>query len=145
MHRTLKVETTRPPALNCAAQQRRFNRFRMYYNEVRPHEALGQRTPASIYQSSPKSFPERLPNIEYPAHFEVRKVSNNGGVRWNSRWVNVSHVLAQEYVGLEEIDNGLWNIYFGPLWLGRFHEEDMRIEDALGRKRRRKVLPMYSE
>jgi hypothetical protein len=35
-------------------------------------------------------------------------------------------------VGLEEIDNGIWNVYFGPLKLGRLSEERMRIEDAYG-------------
>jgi hypothetical protein len=57
----------------------------------------------------------------------------------------VSHVLATEFVGFEEVDDELWNVYFGPVWLGRFHEKELKIEDALGRKQRRKVLPMYLE
>ena len=85
---------------------------------------------------------KRLPSIEYPGHYEKRLVSRNGGIRWNSRWVNVSHVLGGEYVGLEEIDNGLWDVYFGPLRLGRMDENDLRIEDSLGRKSRRRLLPM---
>jgi transposase InsO family protein len=145
MHRTLKAETARPPAGNLSAQQRRFNIFRTEYNEERPHEALGQVTPASVYTPSARSFPEHVPPIEYPGHFEVRRVSRNGGIRWNSNWVNVSHVLATEFVGFEEVDDELWNVYFGPVWLGRFHEKELKIEDALGRKRRRKVLPMYLE
>jgi len=145
MHRTLKAEATRPPAANRRAQQRRFNTFQRTYNQERPHEALGQQTPASVYQPSARTFPERLPPIIYPDHYEIRRVSNNGGIRWNSNWVNVSHVLGGELVGLEEVDNDLWNVYFGPLWLGRFHEKELRIEDALGRKARRRVLPMYPE
>jgi hypothetical protein len=43
--------------------------------------------------------------------------------------VNVSIVCAGEYVGLEEIDDGIWNVCFGPLKLGRLHERHMRIED----------------
>jgi putative transposase len=145
MHRTLKAEATRPPAANRRAQQRRFNSFQRTFNQERPHEALGQETPASVYQPSTRPFPERLPPIEYPNHYETRRVSNNGGIRWNSHWVNVSNVLGGEYVGLEEVDNDLWNVYLGPLWLGRFHEKELNIEDALGRRRRRKVLPMYPE
>jgi hypothetical protein len=34
--------------------------------------------------------------------------------------------------GLEEIDDGIWNVYFGPLTLGRLHERHMRIEDECG-------------
>src|SRR5207247_3437440 len=83
------------------------------------------------------------PPLEYPDRFEVRYVSANGGIRWNSRWVNVSIVCVGEYVGLEEIDDGIWNVYFGPLKLGRLHERRMRIEDAYGRLyRHRHVSPM---
>lgn len=139
MHRTLKAEATRPPAGNLAAQQRKFNCFRAEFNNVRPHEALDQETPASVYEASPREMPSRLPPLEYPDRFEVRYVSANGGIRWNCDWVNVSIVCAGEYVGLEEIDDGLWNVYFGPLKIGRLHEKHMRIEDEYGRLKRHKV------
>jgi transposase InsO family protein len=141
MHRTLKAETTRPAAGDLRAQQRRFNDFVHHFNHERPHEALDQQPPASVYQSSPRSFPNRLPPIEYPSHFEPRLVSRNGGIRWRCRWVNVSHTLAGQYVGFEEVDDALWNVYFGSVLLGRFHERELIIEDTLGR-RNRKVSPM---
>jgi len=143
MHRTLKAETTRPPGGNLSSQQRRFNLFREEYNQERPHEALNQDTPASRYRSSPRKMPPKLPSIDYPAHYEVRLVSRNGGIRWNCHWVNVTQTLGGEYVGLEEVDNDLWDAYFGPLKLGRFNERTLQIEDHLGRSQRRgKVLPM---
>jgi putative transposase len=139
MHRTLKAETTRPAAGNLAAQQRRFNDFREEFNEERPHEALDQQTPAACYVPSARAMPATVPPLEYPDRFEVRYVSANGGIRWNRRWVNVSTVCIGEYVGLEEIDDGIWNVYFGPLKLGRLLERHLRIEDAYGRLRRRTV------
>ena len=141
MHRTLKAETTHPPAGNLRAQQRKFNSFREEYNQVRPHEAIRLETPASLYQPSLRQMPSKLPELEYPAHFETRYVSYNGGIRWNSDWVNVSITCAGEYVGLEEIDNGIWNVYFGPVKLGRLIEEQMRIEDEFGKllRHRKKV------
>ncbi len=78
-----------------------------------------------------------MPPLIYPDRFEVRYVSYNGGIRWKKDWVNVSIVCAGEYVGLEEIDDGVWNVYFGALRLGRLHERHMRIEDAYGRLKRR--------
>lgn len=66
MHRTLKEQTARPPAATTAAQQRRFDRFRREFNEERPHEALGQRRPSTIYSPSPRTYPEQLPVVEYP-------------------------------------------------------------------------------
>ena len=139
MHRTLKAETTRPPAGNLRAQQRKFNRFQNEYNSERPHEALDMQTPQQLYSPSPRPMPNRPPPLEYPDRFEVRYVSGNGGVRWNRHWVNVSVVCIGEYVGFEEIDDGIWNVYFGPLKLGRFNERHMRIEDQFGRLQRHTV------
>jgi transposase InsO family protein len=137
MHRTLKAEATRPPSGNLQAQQTRFNRFRQEYNHERPHEALQQETPASCYTPSPRALPSRLAPMEYPGHFEVRRVSRNSGIRWHRHWVCVTHTLAGEYVGLEEVGDGLWDVYFGPVKLGRMHERLLRIEDHKGRTVRR--------
>lgn len=137
MHRTLKDETTKPPAANSRAQQRKFNAFKREFNEERPHEALDMNTPAQLYQPSNRPMPDKLPPLEYPDRFEVRYVSANGGIRWKQQWVNVTTALIGEYVGLEEIDDGLWDVYFGPLKLGRLLERHMRIEDHLGRLKRR--------
>ena len=129
-----------------SSQQRRFDRFRREFNEERPHEALDQRTPASMYQPSLRPMPSKLPPLEYPDRFEVRYVSANGGIRWNKAWVNVSTTCIGEYVGLEEIDDGIWNVYFGALRLGRLLERSMKLEDAYGRLyRHRRVLPMSSD
>lgn len=133
MHRTLKAETTRPPAHAMRSQQVKFDHFRKEFNHDRPHEALDQETPDTFYKPSPRPMPSTLPPLEYPDRFEVRYVSANGGIRWNKQWVNVSSTCIGEYVGLEEIDDGIWNVYFGALRLGRFDERNMRIEDAYGR------------
>jgi len=139
MHRTLKDETTRPPAGSLPAQQRKFNVFIDEFNNERPHEALDQQTPASCYQPSVREMPGKIPPLVYPDRFEVRYVSANGGIRWNRDWVNVSTVCIGEYVGLEEIGDGIWNVYFGPLKLGRLNERHMRIEDQYGRLQRKTV------
>jgi putative transposase len=129
LHRTLKAATARPPAATAGAQQRVFDRFRAQYNECRPHEALGQQPPARHYAPSPRPYPVRLPALEYPGHWETRRVSRNGGIRWQSRWVNVSHVLAEERIGLEPVADGLWSVYFGAVLLGRFDERTFTITE----------------
>jgi hypothetical protein len=136
MHRTLKAETTIPPAGNRSAQQRRFNAFRIDFNEVRPHEAHGQRPPASVFEPSTRPFPSKIEPPEYPAHFEVRKVSINGGIRWHSAWVNVSHLLGGDYIGLEEVADDIWAVYFGPVPLGWLHVRQAAILDHDGRSSR---------
>ena len=136
MHRTLKAETTLPPAGNRATQQRRFKSFRQEFNHVRPHEALGLDVPAQHYQPSSRPYPERLKPLEYPSHFEIRRVADNGCIRWRSERVHVSDVCSHEYIGLEEVDTGIWNVYFGSLKLGRLIEKELRIQDAYGLWRR---------
>lgn len=86
-------------------------------------------------------MPTRLPSLEYPGHYAVRRVSANGGIRWGARWVNVTHTLGGEDVGLVEIDDGEWDLYFGPLRLGRFHERTYLVEDTHGCQRRRRRRP----
>ena len=110
MHKTLKAATARPPQAHLAAQQRCFDHFRERYNTERPHEALGDETPASCYTPSPRPYRSRLAPLLYPGHYERRLVSRNGGVRWHARWVNVSHLFAELEIGFEEIDDGLWNV-----------------------------------
>jgi transposase InsO family protein len=127
MHRTLKAETTRPPAANLAAQQPLFDTFRQEFNEQRPHESLDQRPPAELYEPSPRPYPDRVPEVEYPGHYEVRQVRHDGYVRWRGQPLFVSEVLGREPVGLEEVDDGIWSLYFGPLLLARFDERERRL------------------
>jgi hypothetical protein len=140
-HKTLKADATRPAAATRAAQQRRFTRFRQEYNTERPHEALGQQPPGALYTPSSRPYPRRLPPLVYPAQYEVRLVSANGGVRWRRGWVNCSHVLAGEYIGLEEVAAGIWAVSFGPVLLGRFQERTRAIIGAHNRNRLRTPRP----
>lgn len=134
-HRTLKDRTTRPPAGTPRAQQRAFDRFRQEYNEVRPHDANGGRPPALLYRPSPRPYPNRLPAVDYPAHFERRLVNHNGVIRWHCHRIVISQVLEAEPLGLEEVDDGLWSVYFGPVLLGRLDEKTMVFHGAFPHQR----------
>jgi transposase InsO family protein len=140
MHRDLKAEATIPPAGNRIAQQRRFNRFRREFNKIRPHEAHDQQPPATVYTPSTRPFPKKIQMPEYPEHYEVRRVSKNGGIRWHSAWVNVSHLLGGEYVGLEEVADDIWSVYFGSVSLGWLHVRKGAILDHDGTMSRRPKL-----
>lgn len=125
MHRTLKQAATRPPSRSMRSQQQRFDAFCREYNDERPHEALGQHTPASQYSASPRQYPERLPEMYYPDYFEVRKVCNNGVVYWRNKVVYISDLLKGENVGFEEINEGIWQVHFGPVMVGRLDERQI--------------------
>lgn len=121
MHKTLKADATRPPSSNLSEQQIRFDKFRREYNDERPHESLGQQTPASCYSPSSRAFPAILPALIYPAHCEVRVVTQSGAINFGSRRFQLSTALTNQEVGLEEIDDDLWTVSFGPLLLGTLH------------------------
>lgn len=127
MHRTLKAETARPPAATLRAQQCRFRRFTAEYNEQRPHQALADRTPAQFYRPSNRLLSMRTEPADYPGHFEVRRVRREGVIRWLGRSVFVSRALQGEYIGLEEIDDGIWSIWFISHLLGRIDLRTMKI------------------
>ena len=127
MHRTLKQETASPPAANRRRQQERFDRFRQEYNEQRPHQALGQQTPDSYYEPSPRPYPERLQEAEYPLHWQVRRVSPGGQMRWAKAYVFLAHALEGEPVGLEPIDDRLWRVWFHSYEVGFFEEDKLLL------------------
>ena len=106
MHRTLKDETARPPAATIGEQQARFDRFRRYYNEERPHEALGQTPPGRHWQPSARALPRRLAEPWYDADHEVRRVRPPGTIKWRGEPVFIGEALAGELVGLAELDHG---------------------------------------
>jgi putative transposase len=118
MHLTLKAETARPPRSSFRSQQRAFDVFRKEYNEERPHEALGNDTPATHYESSRKSFPEKLPEPDYPEHFRVQRAQHNGVISVDGVQFYISNCIDEEYLGLEPVGDGCWKVYFGPVELG---------------------------
>jgi transposase InsO family protein len=127
MHRTLKQETAQPAAANRRAQQRVFDRFRGEYNEQRPHEALGMHTPALLYEPSPRAYPARVPEPEYPATMLVRSAHHQGHIRWKKHEVFLSEVLRGERVGLLPVDERWFTIYFAQFPLARFDSYKLRI------------------
>ena len=107
MHRTLKQEATIP-----AAQQRRFDAFREEFNQVRPHGAIGMKRPGEVYQSSRRRMPEKIERYEYPGHYLVRRVSGSGTIRISNNQFFVSNTLRGDYVGAEEVDDGIYDLFF---------------------------------
>lgn len=126
-HSVLKAETARPPAPHAAAQQRRFARFCVEYNQDRPHEALGLQPPASRYQASRRPLPPRLPPLNYPAHMEIRRVASNGCISWRSEALFIATALDGQDIALEEVEDGIWTIRFATVALGRYDERRRTI------------------
>jgi len=133
MHRTLKQEATVPPGSSLRAQQRKFDRFREEFNEERPHEALGMKRPAQIYRPSSRSMPRRMEPYDYPSHYLVRRVSRDGTIRVLRNQVFVSNTLHEDNVGLEEVDDGVYDLFFCFHQIGRYELRANKIHDIVSR------------
>ena len=130
MHRSLKAAAIQPPAHTLAEQQRRFDAFVQEFNWERSHEALKRLTPGQVHCPSTRPYPDRLPEVEYPAGVTVRRVRHNGQFKWRGQLLYLSEVLAQEPIGLVPCDNDCWEIRFRFHLLGTLDERTLSISPA---------------
>lgn len=135
-HRTLKAETTLPPEADCQAQQRRFDLWRGEYNLERPHEALGQRRPTTVYEVAPRKYPRPLLQPKPDPFSRVARVDKAGHVRWHQRDVFISTALRHEYLQFNACVDGRWLVHWGEIPLG--HLDEARPERGFILLRRRR-------
>src|SRR5262249_26858181 len=90
-----------------------FDRFRYVFNNERPHEALNNQMPASIYYPSGVRFPRKIADFKYPKNFQIRRVNNSGDISWHKNRVFISEVFRFEELGLELSQPGLYRFTFG--------------------------------
>ena len=118
-HQTQKKWLAAQPAAPTLADlQRQLDRFRRYYNTIRPHRAIGRRTPDQAYRSRPKATPSK-PSI--PVHYRVRrdKIDDSGviTIRYDSRLRHIglgrAHhgkrvlaLIADRYIRVVDADTG---------------------------------------
>jgi transposase InsO family protein len=121
MHRTLKADTARPSRNNLLQQQERFDHFVDEFNDLRPHEALGMKCPAEVYEASPRTYPSKLADLYYPEHDDAIRVGRDGKIHFLQRPIFISRALVYEYVGLREQQDGRWIVTFMNLDLGHIH------------------------
>ncbi len=126
MHRELKADLAVRVSGTACAQQRRAHRWTQGYNVVRPHEALGQRTPAECYQARRGPYREP-PRLSYPRQWEVRTVRSNGQIRLQGRLRFVGEAFVGLKVGLKPVRPGVRMVYWAGVLLG-----ELRASDAGG-------------
>jgi putative transposase len=118
MHSTLKQSTLAPPERTARRQQEAFDRFQHDYNHERPHEALDDKPPASCYAPSGRAMPRRVPELAYGDDVVVRRVSQQGSLRWRGERIFVSAIFAYEWLGLRALDERYLEVQYGPVTLG---------------------------
>ncbi len=118
LHLTLLQDTANPPARSLRQQLERFKDFQRLYNDERPHEALGNDSPTEHYTVSPRCWDGVLREPEYGSERTVRRVRQNGEIKWQGSMIYIGTALIGEPVGLVENVDGGWTASYGPIVLG---------------------------
>lgn len=103
MHRDVCADVQSDPAETLAEQQRILDRWRQEFNHVRPHQALGGKTPAEVYKVLHRRKLEAM-KYTYPKRFYVRRVDLRGGVRFRGDRCPIGMAFASLMVGIEAVD-----------------------------------------
>ena len=133
MHKTLKEEATIPPASSFKGQQKKLDAFLQEFNQVRPHEALGMKSPSEVYRPSSRTMPRKIEPYEYPGHCLVRRVSRSGTIRVLRKQIFVSNTLQEDFVGLEEVEDGVFDVCFCFYQIGRYDLREGRMQDIVSK------------
>ena len=124
MHRDLKAYCKPRIATTLSKQQQVMDAFKKEYNGIRPHESLDLQTPVEVHKRSNRAYRERKIEYDYPSDYKVYKVTKNGAMRWGAfHWVFISQAAIKKYIGVKEIGNGIWNVYYRNVLLGCFDEK----------------------
>jgi putative transposase len=118
LHLTLLQDTANPPSHSLRQQCDRFADFQRIYNEERPHQALANDVPATHYAPSPRLWDGVLREPEYRPDDVVRRVRQNGEIKWHGSRIFVSEALIGEPVGIVEQEDGTCAVSYGPISLG---------------------------
>jgi transposase InsO family protein len=134
MHADVAAELEADPAESLALQQQAADRWRREFNEIRPHEAIGMKTPSDLYvRSESRYLGIRTP--AYPPNSAIRRVSAHGYVRYCGRDVFVSEAIVGFDVAVRKTNLGRVNIRFYELDLGAFGWTDAALH------RRPRLIP----
>jgi transposase InsO family protein len=118
MHRTLKDEALENIARNLKEQQKEFDIFRFEFNNCRPHESLDQDMPNMHYRKSSRPYIENPISPDYDFDYTVRNVRHNGEIKFKGNLYYLTRLLTGYPIGLKEVADGQWNIYFSFYQLG---------------------------
>jgi len=101
-HRTLKLEViSRRTEWDSHDQvQAAFDQWRVVYNHQRPHDKLDGDVPATRYQPSSRSMPNRIEAVDYPDGYEVRTVDAKARISFKAKRIKVGRPFAGRRVGV---------------------------------------------
>jgi transposase InsO family protein len=137
LHRSLNERTRHRGLPHTLSQWRAWaEEFRQEYNEERPHEAIGMKTPSELYcRQNLRPYQEQVREWEYTAGV-VKRLSTQGLLSYQGRQYFVCEALAGERVRVDELDG---------LLVVTYRQQSIReIELRTGRSRGVRLRPARS-
>ena len=118
LHRDIAVEVEAAAAANSVDQQRVCDAWRIDFNNNRPHEALGMRTPAELYKPDGTFYTGRAVDMVYPERMLVRLVSGSGSIRHRTRTIPVSSAFSGYPVAIDAQTGPPYELWFAHRRIG---------------------------
>lgn len=124
LHRDMALELEAFASANADEQQRACDRWRLEFNNHRPHEALKMKTPAEVYRPSGTAYPGADVAIEYPEAMLLRTVSGRGFIRYRSRMIQISEALCGYTIGIDPRTGPPHEVWFAQRRIGFLNLSD---------------------
>lgn len=127
---TLKRELLQHRQLaDMLAAQAEFDEYRRFYNEKRPHHALGLEVPSSRYQASRRRYESRISEWQYPPGYEVRKAKSSGYMTFRGQGYFISEALGERVLGLREAAEagGLIDVFYRQFRVARIDLDERAV------------------
>jgi transposase InsO family protein len=122
VHRDIALEVQSLAGASLHKTTQVLESWRRSYNEERPHEALGMKCPAELYESSARKWQGTPEDLDYPAGYIPRRVNTrHGNVKIRNRSVFITTAVGGWSVGLKPLSPSELSVHFGPLELGRMN------------------------
>jgi transposase InsO family protein len=127
-HRDMKTELQGQIDGSLNEHQNVFNQWRKDFAEVRPHEALGMKTPAEVYCKSEIKYPGEHMELHYGKGFIARIVNDRGFFNWKNKRIFVGNPFNGYHVGIKEFVDKPLEVWFGKFFLGIINADSGLIE-----------------
>jgi transposase InsO family protein len=128
MHRDIKKELQNKVFGDLKQHQKMFDKWKKEFNEVRPHEALGMKTPKECYMKSERKYWGSDVEVDYHYKMKSRMVNDRGFFNWRTKRIFVGNPFSGYYVGVNECSEKWTEVWFEDLKLGEINPDTLQIE-----------------
>jgi transposase InsO family protein len=128
MHRDMMKELENKINGDITKHNKEFEKWRKVFNTIRPHEALGMRTPNEVYKRSERRYEEEDVEIEYGGRMKSRMVNDRGVVHFKGQRIFVGNPFAGYNVGIKQRPDDWSEVWFDTFKLGEINPDSGLIE-----------------